>query len=167
MRNSDERTAPLQAAFPKTVPKRFPEMVSARRSYGNDRRARSGDVKHMIVVTRQVRRPALPQPMRDTCGKPCRFVRLYGNQDLEVFRHLPQRGGALQSASIGVCPDRHFLFRLFDPGYQTNYRTERTILNVQLYGEVAFAQLMARRCVYRMCSSVRFMIRPSSTRDRR
>lgn len=87
MRNSDERTAPLQAAFPK----RFPEMVSARRSYGNDRRARSGAVKHTIVVRRQVGRPELPQSMRATCDKPCRFVRLCGNQSLEVFRHRSER----------------------------------------------------------------------------
>jgi hypothetical protein len=39
---------PLQAVFVKTVPKRVPEMASARRSYGNDKCARSGDEKHMI-----------------------------------------------------------------------------------------------------------------------
>jgi hypothetical protein len=37
--------------FVKTVPKRVPEMASARRSYGNDKCARSGDEKHMIYDT--------------------------------------------------------------------------------------------------------------------
>lgn len=47
--------------------------------------------KHMIVGRRQVRRPGLPQPMSGTCDKPCRFVRSCGNQNLDVFRHLPKR----------------------------------------------------------------------------
>ena len=48
-------------------------------------------VKHMIIGRRQVRRLEPPQPTSGTCDKPCRFVRLCGNQNLEVFRHLPKR----------------------------------------------------------------------------
>jgi len=64
----------------------------------------------MIVVRRQVRRPMLPQPMRGTCDKPCRFVGLCGKQNLEVFRHLPKRAGRLAHRQSGYTLIEHVVW---------------------------------------------------------
>ena len=66
--------------------------------------------KHMIVVRRQVRRPGLPQPLRGTCDKPCRFARLCGNQNPEVFRHLPKRAGSHAYRQSGYTLSEHVVW---------------------------------------------------------
>jgi len=59
----------------------------------------------MIVVKPQVRQSGVPHSTRCTCDKPCRFVRLCGNQNPRVFRHRPKKGWKSCSASIGVYPE--------------------------------------------------------------
>lgn len=83
---------PLQAVFVKTVPKRVPEMASARRSYGNDKCARSGDEKHTISDGTPEVTDAAINPRLSVGEKPCRFARVGGNLILKVFRHCRSLG---------------------------------------------------------------------------
>lgn len=48
---------------------------------------------HMIVVSHQIRRPGAPESMCGTGEKPYRFVRVYGNQNPEIFPSPTKRAG--------------------------------------------------------------------------
>ena len=64
----------------------------------------------MIVVRRQIRRSVRPQSMRAECHKPCRFVRVCGNQSTEVSHHRSERARSHTQRQFGYTLSEHVLW---------------------------------------------------------